>query len=49
MDAALGINEVVEDVRRRRGQGLAFELDFEKAYDRVSWGNTKGKFVCYCE
>ena len=41
MDAALGINEVVEDVRRGRERGLTFELDFEKAYDRVSLGNTK--------
>ncbi|KAF7801834.1 nuclear cap-binding protein subunit 1 [Senna tora] len=38
LDAALVANEVVEDVRRRRKQGLVFKLDFEKAYDRVNWG-----------
>ena len=37
LDAALITNEGVDDMRKRSKQCLAFKLDFEKAYDRVSW------------
>lgn len=38
LDAALIANEVVNDVRSKRTYGLVFKQDFEKAYDRISWG-----------
>ena len=37
LDAALITNVVVDDIRKRSKRCLAFKLDFEKAYDRVSW------------
>ena len=37
LDATLIANEVVDDMRKWSKQCLAFKLDFEKAYDRVSW------------
>ena len=38
VDAVLIANEVVDDVRSQRKHGLVFKLDFEKVYDRLSWG-----------
>ena len=38
LDAALVAKEVVENVKSQRKHGLLFELDFQKAYDHVSWG-----------
>ena len=37
LDATLIANEVVDDMRKWSKQCLAFKLDFEKAYDGVSW------------
>jgi len=37
LDSVLAANEVIEDLRRRRMSGLCFKVDFEKAYDSVSW------------
>jgi len=37
LDSVLSANEVIEDLRRRRMSGLCFKVDFEKAYDSVSW------------
>ena len=37
LDVALIANKVVDDIRKRSKQCLAFKLDFEKVYDRVSW------------
>jgi len=31
------VNEVVEDLRRGGRSGLCLKVDFEKAYDSVSW------------
>ena len=38
LDVVLVANEVVEDYRKRKKKGLVFKIDFEKAYDNVSWG-----------
>ena len=37
LDGVLLANEVVDYLRRSRGQGLIFKIDFEKAYDSVNW------------
>ena len=37
LDVVLVANEVVEDYRRSNKEGLVFKIDFEKAYDNVSW------------
>jgi len=37
LDSVLTANEVIEDLRRRRMSELCFKVDFEKAYDSVSW------------
>ena len=37
LDSALIVNEVVDDLKRRKKRGLIVKLDFEKAYDSVSW------------
>lgn len=37
LDAVLIANEVVEDVRKKKDEGLVFKIDFEKAYDHVEW------------
>ena len=37
LDVVLVANEAVEDYRRRNREGLVFKIDFEKAYDNVSW------------
>lgn len=36
-DCVLVINEVVEFEKRHGREGLIFKIDFEKAYNRVSW------------
>lgn len=36
LDAVLA-NEVVEEVRQKKKEGLMFKIDFEKAYDHVEW------------
>ena len=35
MDAMLIANEVVDEKRRSREEGVVFKIDFEKAYDHV--------------
>ena len=37
LDSVLMANEVVEDLRRSGRYGLCLKVDFEKAYDSVSW------------
>jgi len=37
LDSVLVVNEVLEDLKRRRKKGVIVKLDFEKAYDSVSW------------
>jgi len=31
------VNEVVDELKRRRRCGVIVKLDFEKAYDSVNW------------
>ena len=37
MDLILIANEVVEEYRAKKKEGIVFKIDFEKAYDHVSW------------
>jgi len=37
LDSVLVVNEVMDDLKRRRKSGVIVKLDFEKAYDSVSW------------
>ena len=37
LDVVLVANEVVEDYRRGHKEGFVFKINFEKAYDNVSW------------
>ncbi|RVW38699.1 hypothetical protein CK203_077511 [Vitis vinifera] len=38
LDAVLIANEVVDEKKRSREEGVVFKIDFEKAYDHVDWG-----------
>jgi len=37
LDVVLVANEIVEEVRKKKGKGLIVKIDFEKAYDHVEW------------
>ena len=37
VDAVLIANEIVDEKRRSGQEGIVFKIDFEKAYDLVSW------------
>lgn len=37
LHSVLVVNEVVEDAKRRKSPSLLFKVDFEKAYNFVSW------------
>jgi len=37
LDSVLVVNEVMDDLKRRRKSGVVVKLDFKKAYDSVSW------------
>jgi len=37
LDSVLVVNEVINELRRRKKSGVVVKLDFEKAYDSVSW------------
>ncbi|RVW17848.1 Isoamylase 3, chloroplastic [Vitis vinifera] len=37
LDAILIVNEIVDEKRRSGEKGVVFKIDFEKAYDHVSW------------
>ena len=38
LDAVLIANEVVDEKRKSREEGVVFKINFEKAYDHVDWG-----------
>lgn len=38
LDGVLIANELVDDVKGKKKEALFFKVDFEKAYDSVSWG-----------
>jgi hypothetical protein len=37
MDGVLTLHEILHDVKIKKKDGLIFKLDFEKAYDNISW------------
>ena len=37
LDSILVANEVVEEIKRRKKSGVIVKIDYEKAYDSVSW------------
>jgi len=37
LDSVVVINEVIEEVRRKKGKCIIIKADFEKAYDSVNW------------
>ncbi|GKV41862.1 hypothetical protein SLEP1_g49342 [Rubroshorea leprosula] len=37
IDGVVIANEVIDEVKRKRKNSFLFKVDFEKAYDRVSW------------
>jgi hypothetical protein len=38
MDEILALHEILHDTRIKKKDGLILKLDFEKAYDKISWG-----------
>jgi hypothetical protein len=37
MDGALSLHEIIHELKARKSKAIVLKLDFEKAYDRVSW------------
>ncbi|GKV25367.1 hypothetical protein SLEP1_g34816 [Rubroshorea leprosula] len=37
VDSVVVANEAIDEVRKRKSQCFVFKIDFEKAYDKVSW------------
>ncbi|GKV31852.1 hypothetical protein SLEP1_g40514 [Rubroshorea leprosula] len=37
VDSVVVANEAIDEVRKRKSQCFLFKIDFEKAYDKVSW------------
>jgi hypothetical protein len=37
LDGALSLHEIIHELRCRKSKAILLKLDFEKAYDRVSW------------
>ena len=33
----MAVHEIVHDIHRNKESGIILKLDYEKAYDRVSW------------
>ena len=38
LDAVLIANDIVDEKKRSKEEGVVFKIDFEKAYDHVEWG-----------
>jgi hypothetical protein len=37
MDGVLSLHEIIHETRRKKKDGTILKLDFEKAYDKISW------------
>jgi hypothetical protein len=37
MEGVLSLHEIIHDTKRKRKDGVILKLDFEKAYDKISW------------
>jgi hypothetical protein len=37
LDGALSLHEIIHELKTRNSKAILLKLDFEKAYDRVSW------------
>ena len=37
LDVVLLANELVDEKRRSREEGVVFKIDFKKAYDHINW------------
>ena len=37
MDGAVMLHEIVHELQTKKMRGLIFKIDFEKAYDSISW------------
>jgi len=35
LDSVVMVNEILEEIKRKRKNGVCFKVDFEKAYDSV--------------
>ncbi|GJU48131.1 RNA-directed DNA polymerase, eukaryota, reverse transcriptase zinc-binding domain protein [Tanacetum coccineum] len=46
LDGPLVVNEVIEWYKKRKKKGLVFKVDFDKAYDSVSWDYILNVMVC---
>jgi hypothetical protein len=43
MNGVLALHEVIHETKKRGKKGVVLKLDFEKAYDKISW-----KFLLTC-
>ena len=37
MEGTMSLHEIIHDTKVKKKEGLVLKLDFEKAYDKVSW------------
>jgi hypothetical protein len=37
MDGMIILHETIHELHRKKQNGVIFEIDFEKAYDKVKW------------
>jgi hypothetical protein len=37
MDRVMCLHEILHDTRSKKKEGVILKIDFEKAYDKISW------------